>query len=151
MSLQEANRKIAEAAVKGDTYEIEAELEPQEAGEIGFRLRKGDTAETLVGVTPSTNTLFVDRTHSGDVSFSQDFPGRYSTTLQRSKRINLHIFVDRSSTEVFANDGEKVMTDRVYPPPNSNGIELYSRGSGGKVVSLQIWQLESIWTPRRSE
>src|SRR5208337_2699862 len=144
VSLQEANRKIAEAAAKGETYEIEAEFEPQKAEEIGFRLRKGDTAETLIGVIPSTNILFVDRTHSGKVSFSQDFPGRYSTTLQSTKRIKLHIFVDRSSTEVFANDGERVMTDRIYPPPDSNGIELYSRGSGGKVVSLQVWQLESV-------
>jgi fructan beta-fructosidase len=60
--------------------------------------------------------------------------------------LKLHIFVDCSSVEVFANDGEKVMTDRVYPPPGSDGIELYSRGSGGKVLSLKIWQIESIWT-----
>ena len=45
------------------------------ASEIGFRLRKGDGVETLVGVVPATNTLFVDRTKSGDVSFSKDFPG----------------------------------------------------------------------------
>ena len=97
---------------------------------------------------PSTNTLFVDRTHSGDVSFSKDFPGRYTATLQSTKRIKLHIFVDRSSVEVFANDGEKVMTDRIYPPPGSDGIELYAKGSGGKVVSLRIWPLTSIWLPR---
>jgi fructan beta-fructosidase len=98
-------------------------------------------------VVPSTNTLFVDRTHSGDVSFSKDFPGHYSTSLQSTQRVKLHIFVDRSSVEVFANDGEKVMTDRIYPPPGSGGLELYSQGSGGKVMSLAIWQLESIWTP----
>ncbi len=146
-SIQEVNRKIAQAGLKGETCEIDAEFEPENAEEIGFRLRKGDNIETLVGVLPSTNMLFVDRTHSGDVSFSKDFPGRYTTTLQGTKRVRLHIFVDRSSVEVFANDGEKVMTDRVYPPPGSNGIELYSRGGGGKVVSLRIWLLESIWAP----
>ena len=145
-SIQDAGRKITQAGVSGETYEIEAEFETQQADEIGFRLRKGDNAWTRVGVLPTTNTLFVDRTHSGDVSFSKDFPGRYSTSLQSATRIKLHIFVDRSSIEVFANDGEKVMTDRIYPPPGSNGIELYSRGKGGKVVSLAIWQLASTWT-----
>jgi sucrose-6-phosphate hydrolase SacC (GH32 family) len=53
--------------------------------------------------------------------------------------------VDRSSVEVFANDGEKVITARIYPPPSSTGIELYSTGGGGKVVSLTIWPLGSIW------
>ena len=133
------------AGVKGETYEIEAEIEPGSASEIGFRLRKGDNVETLVGIVPSTNTLFVDRTKSGDVSFSKDFSGRYSTTLHDTKRVKLHIFVDRSSVEVFANDGEKVMTDRIYPPPGSTGIELYSTGGAGKVVSLTIWPLASIW------
>ncbi len=145
-SIQDASRKITQAGASGETYEIEAEFETQQADEIGFRLRKGDNAWTLVGVLPTTYTLFVDRTHSGDVSFSKDFPGRYSTSLQSATRIKLHIFVDRSSIEVFANDGEKVMTDRIYPPPGSNGIELYSRGKGGKVVSLAIWQLASTWT-----
>src|SRR5664279_400960 len=145
-TVQDANAKIEGAGLKGDIYEIEAEIEPSSVSEIGFRLRKGDDVETVVGVLPSSNTLFVDRTKSGDVSFSKDFPGRYSTTLQNSKRIKLHIFVDRSSVEVFANDGEKVMTDRIYPPPGGTGIELYSSGGAGKVVSLTIWPLTSIWS-----
>jgi fructan beta-fructosidase len=131
--------------VKGETYEIEADFDTGGANEIGFRLRKGTDVETLVGVEPSSNALFVDRTKSGDVSFSKDFPGRYSAWLPYTQRIKLHIFVDRSSVEVFANDGELVMTDRIYPPPGSNGIELYSLGGAAKVVSLSYWPLQSIW------
>jgi fructan beta-fructosidase len=59
--------------------------------------------------------------------------------------VKLHIFVDRSSVEVFANDGEKVMTDRIYPPPGSTGIEMYSIGDAGKVISLTVWPLKSVW------
>src|SRR5215469_14910302 len=109
------------------------------------RLRKGDGVETLVGVQPLTNTLFVDRTKSGDGSFSKDFPGRFSTTLSNMKPVKLYVFVDRSSVEVFANDSEKVMTNRIYPPPGSTGIELYSIGGAGRVVSLSYWPLQSIW------
>ena len=132
--------------MNSETYEIEAELEPGDGSEIGFRLRKGESVETLVGIAPATNTLFVDRTKSGEVSFSKDFTGRFSTTLGDTERVKLHIFVDRSSVEVFANGGEKVMTDRIYPPPGSTGIELYSVGGRGKVISLTIWQLKSIWS-----
>jgi len=143
MSIADANQKLA--SVKGETYEIEAELDPGSASEIGFRLRKSDGAETVVGVVPATDMLFVDRTKSGDVSFSKDFPGRFSTMLHNTKRVKLHIFVDRSSVEVFANDGEKVMTDRIYPPPGSTGIGIYSTGGAGKVVSFTMWPLASIW------
>jgi fructan beta-fructosidase len=145
VTVQEAKIRMTHALVRGETYEIEAELEPGDASEIGLRLRKGDGVETTVGIAPATKTLFVDRTKSGDVSFSKDFPGRFSTTLSNTKRVKLHIFVDRSSVEVFANDGEKVMTDRIYPPAGSTGIELYATGGAGKVVSLTLWQLQSIW------
>jgi fructan beta-fructosidase len=139
-SIAPANQKLP--AVEGDTYEIEAELEPDGASEIGLRLRKGQDVETVVGIVPATNTLFVDRTKSGEVSFSKDFPGRFTTTLSNTKRVKLHIFVDRSSVEVFANAGEKVLTNRIYPPPGSTGIEVYG---AGKVVSLTVWPLKSVW------
>jgi len=139
---QEATARIVHSFVRGDTYEIEAELEPDAASEMGFRLRKNDDVETVVGIVPATNTLFVDRMKSGEVSFSKDFPGRFTTTLGDTKRVKLHIFVDRSSVEVFANDGEKVMTNRIYPPPGSTGIEVYG---AGRVVSLTVWQLKSVW------
>jgi len=144
-AIEKANIAVGGKGLNGETYEIEAEFEPGAASEIGFRLRKGEGVETVVGVVPAKNTLFVDRSKSGDVSFSKGFPGRFSTTLSDTKRVKLHIFVDRSSVEVFANDGEKVMTDRVYPPAGSTGIEMYSTGGTGKVVALTVWQLKSVW------
>jgi len=43
------------------------------------------------------------------------------------------------------NDGERVLSERIYPPPGSDGIELYSQGASGSVVSLTIWELNSAW------
>ena len=144
MTIQDARARMLQGRMHGDSYEIEAELDTSGASEVGLRLRKGDGVETVVGAIPATNTLFVDRTKSGDVAFSDQFPGRFSTTLSDTKRVKLHIFVDRSIVEVFANDGEKVMTDRIYPPVQCDGIELYSVG-GGRVVSITIWQMGSVW------
>ena len=105
-SLAEVNRKIQQARFKADIYEFEAELRPEKADEIGFRLRKSANAETLLGFDALHGEVFVDRTHSGEVSFSKNFPGRHSARLENSVGIKLHVFVDRSSVEVFANDGE---------------------------------------------
>ena len=143
-SVQEAKAQMTESLVHGDAYEIEAELEPGAASEIGFKLRKGDGVETIIGVIPATNMLFVDRTKSGDVYFNDQFSGRFTTTLSETRRVKLHIFVDRSIVEVFANDGERVMTDRIYPPAACNGIEVYSQG-GGRIVSMTVWPMESAW------
>ena len=144
-SIAEANQKIRETGTTGEVYELEAEIRPGPSDNIGFRLRKGKAAETLVGFDAVRSEVYVDRTHSGEISFSKDFPGRYSATIERNTSIKLRVFVDRSSVEVFANDGERVLSDRIYPPPGSDGIELYSQGAAGRIVSLTIWELNSAW------
>ena len=144
-SVAEANQKLRDAGTKGEVYEFEAELEPGKADEIGFRLRKSKEAETLVGFDAVHREVYFDRTHSGEISFSKDFPGRFSAKVEQSASIELHGFVDRSSVEVFVNDGERVLSDRIYPPPGSDGIGLYAKGSGARVVSFTIWKLNSAW------
>jgi fructan beta-fructosidase len=144
-SVAEANQKIRETGTKGEVYEIEAEFRRGSVDDIGFRLRKSKDAETLVGFDATRNEVYVDRAHSGEVSFSKDFSGRHAATIERNASIKLRVFVDRSSVEVFANDGERVISERMYPPPGSDGIELYQKGAGGKIVFLTIWQLSSIW------
>jgi fructan beta-fructosidase len=144
-SVEEVNRKIVRTGTKGEVYELEAELEPGSSQEIGFRLRKGKDAETLVGLNTARKEILVDRTRSGEISQSKDFPGRHAASIEKSARIRLHIYVDRSSVEVFVNDGERVLSERIYPPPGSDEIELYTKGTGGKLVSLTMWELDSIW------
>jgi fructan beta-fructosidase len=145
VTVAQVNQRIRAAGAKGEVYEFEAELKPGQAEEIGFRLRIGKDAETLVGFEVARREIFVDRTRSGDVSFSKDFLGRHAAKLENRASMKLHVFVDRSSVEVFANDGERVLSDRVYPPMGSDGIELYAKGTGAKVVSLTMWELDSAW------
>ena len=145
LSVQQANDRIRSANIKGDTLEIEAEITLPEAGEIAFRLRKGQNEETVVGVSAKTHEVFIDRTHSGLVSFSPNFPGRHSANLHWTSHIKLHIFSDRSSIELFANDGESVLTDRIYPSPGSDSLELYSESPRVQMQLLTIWKLNSIW------
>jgi fructan beta-fructosidase len=144
-SVADVNRKIRQAGIKGDVYEFEVEIRPGPSDDIGFSLRKSKNAETLVGVDAVRSEVYIDRAHSGEVSFSKDFPGRHSAKLEQNASVRLRVFVDRSSVEVFANDGERVLSERIYPPPGSDGIELYSQGGAGRIVSLTIWELNSIW------
>jgi sucrose-6-phosphate hydrolase SacC (GH32 family) len=59
--------------------------------------------------------------------------------------VKLHIFVDRSSVEAFGNNGQTVITDLIFPEPNSEGIGFYSMGGSVKLLSLDIWKLASAW------
>jgi len=140
----EANRHLSE--FQSDTYEIDAEFDSGTAGEVGFRLRTGSKEQTLAGCDLKRAEVFIDRTKSGTVNFSGNFAGRHSGPLDLpGHRIKLRIFVDRSSVELFANAGEIVISDRIFPSAGSNGLQIYEQGGKARVVALDVWKLKSAW------
>ena len=51
---------------------------------------------------------------------------------------NIQIFVDTSSMEIFVNDGEYVLTTRVYPEPGEDTIALQTSAKG----AITYWALD---------
>jgi fructan beta-fructosidase len=139
--VEEANRFLARHHAGGDTLEVLAEIDPGDASEAGFRVRIGGAESTLVGIAREPRSLFIDRTHSGQSSFHAAFPARHAAPLSARTTHTLHFFIDRSSVELFGDDGTAVITDRIYPAPQSNGIELYASGGAARIVSLRLWTL----------
>ncbi len=64
---------------------------------------------------------------------------------KNSKKLNLHIFIDNSIVEVFANHREcitgQISSKRSLP----FALDLFATGGKVKVNSLDIWELKSIW------
>lgn len=128
-------------------FELEAEFELQTAVEFGFKVRASDISETVVGYEVEKQEIFVDRSYSGEVSFHSDFSGRHAVKVETlDRRLKLHILVDTSSIEVFAGEGEAVITDLIFPGEKDQGLEIYALQGSVKLISLNISPLKSIWT-----
>ncbi|WP_230135491.1 GH32 C-terminal domain-containing protein, partial [Peribacillus frigoritolerans] len=55
------------------------------------------------------------------------------------------VFIDRSSIEIFANDGQTTMTSRIYPNEDRLGIELFAEKGDVQVKEITYWNLQDIW------
>jgi sucrose-6-phosphate hydrolase SacC (GH32 family) len=110
------------------------------AHRIGLRVRVGATEQTTVGYNLAKGVLEVDRSYSG-----QQAPGfaaaQVLTLSPRAGIVDLHILVDRSSVEVFADGGRVVFTNQIFPDPASQGIELFAEGGAVQIVSLTAYRL----------
>jgi len=62
-------------------------------------------------------------------------------------RLSIRLLFDRSVVEVFANDGETVITDRVYPTSPLDRIEWIGGGSSTGARAT-MWELASVWGAR---
>ena len=142
-----ANRTLLARKVRGDALEISAEIDAGNSAEAGIRVRKAKDEATTIGVDWLKQEVFVDRTRSGNTSLDEKFPGRHAGPLLPAggKHIKLHIFVDRSSVEVFVNNGATVISDALFPSRDSRGMELYSENGEARIVRLEIWTLRSTW------
>ena len=78
-------------------------------------------------------TFSMDRTKSGDVSFSEAFPIKTIAPTHGSLK-QLRIFIDRSSIEVFDADGKMAMTNLVFPSEPYNTIKV----KGGKATIYEV-------------
>lgn len=132
--------------ISGVSYELEAVFKIVSNSKVGFRLRKGEDQETVVAYNPKTSRLTVDRTRSGAHDFEAGFAEKtYAPLRLRNGILKLHIFVDTSSIEVFANDGEVVMTNLIFPDPASDRLELWADGDGVTLNMARYFPMKSIW------
>jgi fructan beta-fructosidase len=146
--LSDARLELSETnGFGGDAIELVANFAVGDAREVGLEVRCGGEQATRVGYDVRQQRVFVDRTKSGKVDFHPSFAGRHGGPLKllEGGRIKLHVFVDRSSVEVFANDGETVLTELVFPDLSSGVVRVYAEGGAAKLISLDGWQLRSIW------
>jgi fructan beta-fructosidase len=136
----------------GDALEIELVIEPGLASEVGLLVRQGASENTRVGYDTSRHVLFVDRSLSGNNLLWNTLPARHEAPLQPDAlgAITLTIFIDRTSIEVFGNDGRAVITDVILASPESRNTRLYAEGGPAHVRSLRTWMLRSALADRRA-
>lgn len=125
--------------ISGDCYELQVTFDIEEASNFGINIRTdGDANEkTIISYDKDSGFLTLDRNKSGKG------PGgvRRAPVELEDEKLHLQIYVDLSSIEVFINNGEKVMTARIYPGENSKGIIFFSN-KNVKIETLKKWNLK---------
>lgn len=119
--------------IAGDLFDIRIEIELAEASEFGLRIHEArvryyvsDHTITCLGATAPLNPV--------------------------SGRIKLKILVDRTSIEIFGNDGRVSMSSCFLPEEDpETDIGLYAAGGEARIVSLKVYKLRSAWLPRGAQ
>jgi fructan beta-fructosidase len=115
---------------------------------INIRAAAGEI--TSIEIDPESAKLAVDRTHSGLKEFHPAFLAscRHEAPMPIfDGRLTLRFLLDRSSLEVFAQDGRTTLTDLIFPTAGRRSIGLSSQGGNAlsmpKVDRISIHALRS--------
>ena len=119
------------AKVKKPTEACEIIVDTKGQTEIVLSNAKGE--QVTMSYDGAKQTFSMDRTKSGNVSFSENFAcTTVAPTYGQLKQ--LRIFIDRCSIEVFDTEGKIAMTNLVFPSEPYNTIKV----KGGKVTIYDV-------------
>lgn len=126
----------------GDLLELnlEIDLTKTTAETVGLKIRGLNEEETVLEYQIANQMLTLDCTKSGK---KED--GVRRATIEDTNKLSVRVFIDRSSIEIFANNGEVTMTSRIYPTEKRLGIELLSEKGTTEVDNFTFWTLKDIW------
>lgn len=127
-------------------YQLDVSFDKTRARNYGVQVRTGRGQTTVVGYDARSQQVYLDRTRSGESAFAanevtggNDFRGVHRAAYRPADgKVKLRILVDEASVEVFAGDGEAVLTDQIFPEPGSLGLSVFSHGGATRVISPTV-------------
>jgi sucrose-6-phosphate hydrolase SacC (GH32 family) len=112
--------------VAGDLLDLHAEIALGNAAEVGLKVH---------GKAITYNVAKKQLTFLGKTAPLEPIDGK----------IKLQIVVDRSSIEIFGNDGCISMSSCVLPPENDKTVETFARGGTAELKKFDAYPLKSTW------
>ena len=123
-------------------YEIEMEIKNAGASKMVFSLLNEKGEKLYMYYDAMQEQFVMDRSESGNADFSASFPAVTVAPVSDVGYVKLRLFVDRSSIEVFGDDGEFVMTNQVFPSVPYNSMSFESIRGHYTVKSMKIYKIK---------
>jgi fructan beta-fructosidase len=140
--------KLKKLPVKTQTFELEITISPSANSTFFINFASNEKQEYSVGYDAETGIVSLDRIHSGETEFSDEYKklNVFETRLPlKNKEVKLRLFFDKSVVELFVNDGEAALTMQLFPATEKGGVYLNSIGGKVFVKEITLWPLKSVW------
>ena len=118
------------------TNSYELELEITSDNELYLFANADKTSYVSLTVDMLNGTLTLNRGHL-PINWAESYGNTRSTTFDNTTgTVKLNLFADTSSLEIFVNDGEKVMSSRIFTAPENTYLAAKSD------ITATLWQLK---------
>jgi levanbiose-producing levanase len=131
-------RKVLDYA--GLAYEVRTSITWSQPTNVGLQLRLSNWGSRHIDVGKYLDTVYVNRAYTWNPDRSARWLESRTPHAAATKRLDLRILVDRTSVEVFVDDGRHVHSSLVFPEGGDDRIALYT--DGGPAVFNDVTIIE---------
>ncbi|KAA3437857.1 glycoside hydrolase family 32 protein [Rufibacter hautae] len=142
--LSKGTEALKKFAPTENVYELDATFSTEVENTVGFNLCVGSGRKVAVRYDTRTQLLTIDRTNCSDVPIEKFARTTSAKVTPVKGKVRMHFYVDKSSIELFTNEGKEVFTLLTYPADTQTGIETFAEKDGTK-LELTAYKLKSIW------
>ncbi len=138
------SRTFALPEANGGICEITLEITPKKGVPVNLTLANEAGNKVEMVYNPAESTFSFDRYQSGQTAFSQDFPAiTTAPAFTDGGNLRLRIFIDRSSIEVFEQNGRFAMTNLVFPESPYTTLSVNAPAGNARIENLAIYPLRT--------
>ncbi|RCT53978.1 glycoside hydrolase family 32 protein [Winogradskyella sp. KYW1333] len=140
---EELSKVIETAEIDFNKLNLEFNFKNLKENKYQIIFNNGNGDSLIIGLNNNSKTIYLDRTKSGKVDFSEKFAPNISK-VKLSDMINdakFQILLDKTSVELFVNDGEIVMTELFFPNNPLDQISIISEDSYFIIKNIVISEL----------
>lgn len=112
--------------ISGELFEIRAEITSSRASSVTIKAGGADLVYAPLQATLS-------------------YMGKSLPAGGAGGKLQLHILIDRTTIEIFADNGRISMTFSIPPMEGATPLGLQVRGGDITIAALEVWELKSIW------
>ncbi|MGN1245942.1 MAG: GH32 C-terminal domain-containing protein [Muribaculaceae bacterium] len=128
---------------KNGLCEILLDVDARKAAKLNLTLGNEAGDKVVMAYDPKAHTISMDRTKSGITDFSADFPAvTVAPTREASGKVALRIFIDRSSIELFGDNGHSVMTNLVFPNAPYTSLTVSAEGGKARISNFKVYSIK---------
>ncbi|KKI89178.1 levanase [Bacillus sp. SA1-12] len=132
--------------VTGEVYQLETDITWKDLKNVGIRLRESNDRQRHVdvGIFAEEQNSYVNRAFTSHPDKRNQLVKSTAPFDSSKRQAHLTILVDKTSIEVFVNDGKVAHSNLIFPKKEDKGITLYTEGGRAMFKNIKIKQLGSI-------
>ena len=144
IKVKEKTDLIGSKEIDLSSAEIQFDIAKLPETGVKFKLYNAQGDELLFGYDAKDKHFYIDRSHAGKTEFSEKFGESVSIAPRVTENEGLKgtILLDKTSIELFYDDGKTVMTEIFFPNAPLTSLSIAAENQEFTLDSLQIYELK---------
>ncbi|MCM1483477.1 MAG: glycoside hydrolase family 32 protein [Muribaculaceae bacterium] len=134
---------LKELSKLDNVYEIDATFTTAVDNTVGFILCEGKDCKVTLSYDTASGTLILDRTYATQEDIPKFDRVAHTHVKPSNGEINFNIFVDKSVIEIYAGNGDAVLTALTFPDTEAVIVEAFALRKGTE-MSLKVYPMQSV-------